>query len=111
MNKLKDEIETVKKCIRQTRRQFSVVLEEVIKMTRAEEGIEHRLSTLQENYATMDKRLTGIEDYVHNMAEHLNGAIERINAIHMYLKEKEDEAEQSLSGDEEFNFDDTDPVF
>ena len=117
MNKLKNDIETVKKCIRQTRRQFLVVLREVMKMIRAEEGIEHRLSTLQESYTTMDKRLTGIEEYVHNMADHLNGAIERINAIHMYLKEKE-EAEQSLrcyeallSSDEEFDFDDMDPVF
>ena len=92
-------METVKKHIRETRRQFLVILREVVKMMRAEEGVEHQLFTLNENYTAMDKRLTGLEEYIHNMAEHLNGAIERINAIHMYLKE------------EEFDFDDMDPVF
>ena len=108
MNKLKNEIETVKKCIGKTRRQFLVILREVMEMMRDKEGIEHQIFTLQENYACMDKRLTVLENYTHGMADHLNGAIERINAIHMYLKEKEEESlkcnEALLSSDEEFGF-------
>ena len=63
----------------------------------------------------MNKRLTGLEEYIHGMADHLNGAIERINALHMYLKDKEEQSlkcnEVMLSSDEEFDFDDMDRVF
>ena len=79
MNKLKNEIETVKKCIRETRRQFLVILREVMEMMRANEGIEHQTFILQENYTWMDKRLTGLETYIHGMADHLNGATNKCN--------------------------------
>ena len=103
MNKLKNDIEAVKTCICQTRREFLVVRRDVMKLDKHQEGIEHQISTLQENYTSMDKRLMTLEKYVYNMASHLNGAIERINTLHMYLKEKEEE--------EEFDFDDFDPIF
>ena len=113
MNKLKNEIETVKKRIGETRRELLAVLRCVIKLDKHHEGIEHQIFTLQENYTWMDKRLTGLEEYIHGMADHLNGAIERINAIHMYLKEQEEQSlkcnEVLINSDEEF--DDVDPVF
>ena len=134
MNTLKNEIEIVKKQIRDTRRQFLVLVKDVMRMIRTEEGLEHRLFTLEENHATMNKRLTSLEEYVYNMSKHLNGAIERINALHMYLKEKEEEEEEEfdlnaylkcaierincvkcsevvVSSDEEFDLDNMDPVF
>ena len=131
MNTLKNEIEIVKKQIRDTRRQFLVLVRDVMRMIRTEEGLEHRLFTLEENHATMDKRLTTLEECVYDMSKHLNGAIERINALHMYLKEKEEEefdldaylkcaieringvkcSEVVVSSDEEFDLDNMDPVF
>ena len=106
MNKLKNDIKAVKTCICQTRREFLVVHRDVMKLDKHQDGIEHQISTLQENYTCMDKRLMTLEKYVYNMYSHLNGAIKRINTLHMYLKEKEEKEEE-----EEFDFDDFDPIF
>ena len=115
MDKLKNDIKLVKTCICQTRREFLVVHRDVMKLDKHQEGAEHQISTLQENYTCMDERLMTLEKYVYNMASHLNDAIERINTLHMYLKEKQEEEESLkcnevlLSSDDEFDFDEYDP--
>ena len=107
---MKHAIKVVMQCVVETRRDVAVVRKDVVMLDNQQEGIEHRLSNFEE-------RLTNIEEYMDTLATHMNNAIERINAIHLYLKAEQKQEEQSLlcheemlsSSDSEFNFDEHNP--
>ena len=104
----------VQACMCETRRDFRIVQKDVMKLDKHQEGVEHQISTLEENYACLDKRLVALEKYMDTVAVHLNNSIERINTLHMYLKEKDEEEslkchEVLLSSDDEFDFDEYEP--
>ena len=94
-------------CMSETRRDLSVVQKDVMKLDSQQEGIEHQVSTLNE-------RVMEIEKYMDTIATHLNNAIERINTIHVYLKNQQKEEKETLeslichevlsSSDDEFSF-------
>ena len=99
----------VKACVCQMRRELQVVRGDVMMLDKVEEGVEHKISILEEKYTNMDKRLMVLEKYMCDMASHVNGAIERINTLHVYLQKQQEETEQCLSSDDEFDFDEYEP--
>ena len=109
MDKLKNAVKVVMRCVVETRRDLVEVQKDSINLSNQQEGFEHRLSNLEE-------RLTNMEEYMDALATHMNNAIERVNTIHLYLKAEQKE-EQSLlcdkevlsSTDDEFSFDEYDP--
>ena len=104
---MKHAIKVVMQCLLETKRDVAVVRKDVVMLENQQEGIEHRLSNFEE-------RLTNIEAYMDTLATHMNNTIERINAIHLYLKHEEQSLlcheEMLSSSDSEFSFDEHDPM-
>ena len=114
MDKLKNEIKSVKDRVSQMKPMLLILHRSVTDMDRSQEQIDHRVSVSEENSTWLEKRLTALEEYIVNMGQHLNGAIERINAIHQYLKEQEKDLrcdETIPSSDEEFDLEDMNEKF
>ena len=86
----------------------------VINMDRNQEHIEHRVSVSEESSTDLEKGLAVLEEYVNNLCQYFNGAIERINTLHQRLKEltKDLECNETMpNSDEEFDLEDMDERF
>ena len=104
MDRLTNDMKLVQAWMCETRRDLRFIQKDVMKLDKHQEGIEHQISTLNE-------RLVALEKYMDTMASHVNSAIERINTLHVYLKnQEEEEEEQCLSSDDKFNFDEYEPT-
>ena len=75
-------------------------------MDRNQERIEHQVSISKESATDLEKRLSVLAEYMHNMGQHLNGAIERINNLLQGLKELATDLEY-----EEFDLEDKNEGF
>ena len=109
MNTLKNEIKSVNDRVSRMKPILLGLHKSIIEMDKNQDHLDHRVSVSEENSTGLNQRLAILEEYVYGMAEHLNGAIERINTIHQYLKEKEQNLECDetiISSDEEFDLDD-----
>ena len=114
MDRLENEIKSVKDRVSQMKPMLLVLHRSVIDMDRNQEHIEHRVSVSEESSTGLEKRLAVLEEYVNNMCQHLNGAVERINTLHQYLKEltKDLECDETIpNSDEEFDLEDMDEGF
>ena len=112
MNRLENEIKTVKDRLSQIEPMLLMLHGNVENVDRNQEQIEHQLYVTEESSEDLGKRVAVLEKYVGIIYEHVNGAIERINTLHQCLKEltKEDlECHETLKdSDDEFDFDDID---
>ena len=114
MDRLENEIKSVKDKVRQMKPMLLVLHRSVIDMDRNQDHIEHRVSVSEESSTDLEKRLTVLEEYVSNIYQHLNGAVERINTLHQCLKEltKDLECDETMpNSDEEFELEDMDERF
>ena len=105
MDKLENEIKTIKDRVSQMKPMLLVLHKSVIDVDRNQESLEHQVSTCKQDSTTQEIRLRALEKYVDDMREVLNGAIDRINDLHQALKEiKTDlEYDEMSSCDEEDN--------
>ena len=114
MDRLENEIKSVKDRVGQMKPMLLVLHRSVIDMDRNQERLEHLVSISKESATDLEKRLTVLAEYVHNMGQHLNGAIERINSLHQGLKELSTDLEYDetvSNSDEEFDLEDKNEGF
>ena len=114
MNTLKNEIKSVNDRVSRMKPLLFVLHRTVTDMNKDQDHMDHRVSVCEETSNGLEQRLAVLEKYVFDMADHLNGTIERINALHLYLKEQEQSLEcdeQMSSSDEEFDLDDMNKNF
>ena len=104
MDRLKKEIKTVKNRLNQIEPMLLMLNENVENVDRNTEQIEHRLCVNEED---LGKRVAALEKYIKIIYEHVNGAIERVNTLHQYLKELTNET--LPDSDDEFSFDEFNP--
>ena len=107
MDKLENEIKTVKDRVSQMKPMLLVLHRSVIDVDRNQESLEHQVSICKQGSTTLEKRLCALKKYVDDMGQHLNGAIERINDLHQALKKDLEYDEMSIC-DEEIGLEDKD---
>ena len=106
MNTLKNQIKLVNDRVSRMKPVLLGLHKGIVEMDKNQDHLDHRVSVSEEESTALYQRLTLLEEYVHSMAGHVNDAIERINALHQYLKEMERnlECDETLvSSDEDFD--------
>ena len=114
MNTLKNEIKSVNDRVSRMKPLLFALHKAATDMDKNQDHMDHCVSVCEETSNDLGQRLAVLEKYVFDMADHLNGAIERINALHLYLKNQEQSLkgdEQMSSSDEEFDLDDMNKNF
>ena len=87
MDKLRKEIKGIKNKLNVIEPSLAMCHICTNNVEKTQEYIEHRLCV--NDY--MEQRILQIEDYLNVIHRHLNDTITRVNNIHVYLKNKEDE--------------------
>ena len=87
MDKLRKEIKSIKSKLDVIEPSLAMCHMRTNTVEKTQECVEHRLS-VNDN---MEQKILQIEDYLEVIRRHLNDTIMRVNDIHTYLNNKEDE--------------------